>query len=111
MDHDLAVGGAALYESLADPADSVELSALVLEAARIKDRLDRLDHLISGEEELWARLVAARGCDDAVLEVKIDGAMTEARQLATVFRQMLAEVARRRGQEGGTGGYDPLDDL
>ncbi|MFE3060684.1 hypothetical protein [Nocardia sp. NPDC059239] len=111
MDHDLASGGAALYESLSDPGDSAELSALILEAARIKDRLDRLDRLISGEEELWAYLVTARGGDDTVLEVSINNAMTEARQTATVFRQMLAEIARRRGQEGGTGEHDPLDDL
>ncbi|MFE3059113.1 hypothetical protein [Nocardia sp. NPDC059239] len=111
MDHDLAPGGAELFESLSDPADSAELSALVLEAARIKDRLDRLDRLIRGEEELWARLVTARGGDDAVLEVKIDSALTEARQQATVFRQMLTDIGRQRSQAGGAGGYDPLDDL
>ncbi|WP_306357444.1 MULTISPECIES: hypothetical protein [unclassified Nocardia] len=111
MDTDFAAGGALLAESLGTEGDSAELSALIVEAARIKDRLDRLDRLISGEDELWARLVTARGGDDTVLEVRIDSALTEARQLATVFRQMLAEIARRRGQEGGTGGYDPLDDL
>lgn len=111
MDHELAPNGAALYESLTDPADTPELSALVLEAARIKDRLDRLDAIITGEEESWARLVTARGGDDTVLEVRIDSAMTEARQLATVFRQMLESIARRRSEDGGTGGYDPLDNL
>ncbi|MGV9666945.1 hypothetical protein [Nocardia niigatensis] len=111
MDLDLGPGAAALYESLSDPTDTPELSALVLEAARIKHRLDRLDRLISGDEELWAYLVTAKGGDEAVLEVRIDNAMTEARQQATVFRQMLAEIVRRRGQNNGAGEYDPLDDL
>ncbi|MGW4125471.1 hypothetical protein [Nocardia sp. NPDC004711] len=98
MDHDLASGGAALFESLSETGDSAELSALILEAARIKDRLDGL---VRGEEELWARLVTARGGDDAVLEVKIDSALTEARQQATVFRQMLTDIGRQRSQGNG----------
>ncbi|WP_067573682.1 hypothetical protein [Nocardia acidivorans] len=111
MDPELDPAAAALLESLSEPTDSAELAALVLEAARIKGRLDRLDRLISGDEELWARLVTARGGDDTVLEVRIDSTLTEARQQATVFRQMLAEIVRRRGEDSGTGGYDPLDDL
>ncbi|MFE3196253.1 hypothetical protein ACFXHA_45160 [Nocardia sp. NPDC059240] len=55
--------------------------------------------------------MTARGGDDTVLEVRIDSTLTEARQQATVFRQMLAEIGRRRGHEGGASGYDPLDDL
>jgi hypothetical protein len=101
---------AALFEALSEPDDSAEMAALVTEATRIKDRLDQLDRVIGGEADLWLRLVPARG-DDTVLEIRIDSALTEARQLATVFRQMLAEIKRRRADDGGSGGYDPLDDL
>ncbi len=87
-----------------------ELTALIVEAARIKDRLDRLHLVLTGDEELWMRLVPSRG-DAEVLEVRVDGAAQESRQLATVFRQMLAEVQRRRSDGGNADEYDPLDDL
>ncbi|WP_232323095.1 hypothetical protein [Hoyosella altamirensis] len=108
---EFADGGQELFESLSTPADSFEMTALITEAARIKDRLDRLHRTISGDEDVWFRLVPARG-DGDVLEVRVDSALTEARQLATVFRQMLAEIKKRRDDDGGNPDeYDPLDDL
>jgi hypothetical protein len=97
-----------LFENLSETGDSAEMVALITEACRIKRRLDQLDRLIGGDDELWMRLITARGGDEAVLEVKIDSALSEARQLATVFRQMLAEVARRRREDGKPDDDDPL---
>ncbi|NKW36568.1 hypothetical protein GS935_05985 [Rhodococcus hoagii] len=109
-DDQLGRGGQKLYEELALESDPYELTALIVEAARIKDRLDRLHLVLTGDEELWMRLVPSRG-DAEVLEVRVDGAAQESRQLATVFRQMLAEVQRRRSDGGNADEYDPLDDL
>lgn len=96
--------GRELFDSLHSPSDPPALTALGVEAARIVDRLDRLDALISGDVDCWARLVEAR---DEVLEVRIDSAMQEARQQAGVLRQLLAEIHRRK--EPATDGDE--DDL
>ncbi len=41
-DDQLGPGGQKLYDELALESDPYELTALIVEAARIKDRLDRL---------------------------------------------------------------------
>jgi len=110
MDDELGTGGQRLYEELALESDSYELTALIVEACRIKDRLDFLHRILTGDEDLWLRLVPTRG-NTEVLEIRVDSAAQESRQLATVFRQMLAEVKRRRADDGDSGEYDPLDDL
>ncbi|MGF7125023.1 hypothetical protein [Rhodococcus sp. BE178] len=108
MDDELGDGGAKIFDQLATPTDPYELTALIVEAGRIKDRLDQLHRLMTGEEELWMRLVPTRG-DSEVLEIRIESAAQEARQLATVFRQMLADIERRRGDSGDSGEADALD--
>ncbi|OZC62763.1 hypothetical protein CH276_14180 [Rhodococcus sp. 06-470-2] len=103
-------GGQELLEELAVDGDSYEMTALITEVCRIKDRLDRLHRVLTGDDDLWMRLIPSRG-DAEVLEIRIDSAAQESRQLATVFRQMLAEVKRRRAENGDAADYDPLDDL
>lgn len=111
MDDELGPGGRQLFGDLAVATDPFELTALIVEAARIKDRLDHLHHLMTGDEELWLRLVPSRG-DSRVLEIRVDSAAQEARQLATVFRQMLADIERRRiGDSDSDGGEQERDDL
>lgn len=102
--------GRRLAESLTEDDDPAELLAMIEEAGRIKDRLDRLDALASGERDVWLHLTELR--ESGEYKVSIDQPLQEARQLATVFRQMLAEIARRREKPGGVGGDgDVLDDL
>lgn len=114
MDDDLREGGQQLFDELSLATDSYELTALIVEAARIKDRLDHLNRVLAGDEGLWLRLVPSRG-DSEVLEIRVDSAAQEARQLATVFRQMLADIERRRISDGdseGSGkGGDDLEGL
>lgn len=84
--------------------------ALITEACRIKDRLDKLNALLSGDIDRWSTLVELfEGSAELVLQ--INGAAVEARQSATVFRQMLAEVARRRKEGDQEHDDDPLADL
>lgn len=106
---DLGTAGRRLFDSLHDDTDPYSLTVMVVEACRIKDRLDQLDRILSGEEELWLRLVASRG-EAEVLEIRCDSALQESRQLATVLRQLLAEI-RRLKDASDSGEYDPLDDL
>lgn len=108
MDESLAAAGQKLFDELAQDDDPFELTALILEAARMKDRLDALHRILTGEDDLWVRLVPSRGSTE-VLEIRVDGAAQESRQLATVFRQTLADIERRRsgdGDSGGKGGDD-----
>lgn len=103
--------GQLLAESLTEDDDPAELLAMIEEAGRIKDRLDRLDALASGERDVWMTLTELRD-GGGEYKVSIDQPLQEARQLATVFRQMLAEIARRREKPGGGGGDgDVLNDL
>lgn len=102
--------GQRLAEALAEDDDSAELLAMIEEAGRIKDRLDRLDALASGDRDVWLHLTELR--ESGEYKISIDQPLQEARQLATVFRQMLAEIARRRERPGGgVGDGDVLNDL
>ncbi|WP_238529320.1 hypothetical protein [Dietzia alimentaria] len=104
-------GGARLRQALALDDDPADLTALIEEASRTKDRLDQLDAILRGDTDMWAQLTEGRS--GKVLEIKVDSVMQEARQLTTVFRQTLAEIRRRRDGTGTLGGKlgNILDDL
>lgn len=85
------------------------MAALITEAARHKDRLDLLNLTLSGDDNVWMELVESRSGE--ALEIRIDSAAQEARQLATVFRQTLVEIQRRRGVSEPAGEADPLEGL
>lgn len=65
---------------------------LLIEAGRIADRLDDLDKIIAGKgvlDLLRFRLVDLEG---RVAEVKFDGVLAEARQQASAFKALLAQL-------------------
>lgn len=65
---------------------------LIVEAARIADRLDDLDEVIAGKgvlQLLRFRLVDNEG---RVAEVKFDGVLAEARQQANALKGILAQL-------------------
>lgn len=107
----LGDGGSRLWDDLTDahdldPAQLVQLE----EACRLKDRLDQLDRILRGDGDVWVAITEDRQGD---LSLKVDGVLVEARQQATVFKQMLAALRlpdgatgkrpQRRG--GGRGAY------
>lgn len=96
--HSLGARGSALWDALmgrsgggdqAAPVDSAR-AVLVGEAARLSDRLDRLDQLLSGEIESWVRLRLRD--DGGDVEVVIDSAAVEARLTANTLRQLIAQL-------------------
>lgn len=101
---DFDARGQQLFDSLHEPTDDAAVTALEVEAARIVDRLDRLDRLVSGDVAHWARLAMGR---DGVIEVRLDAALPEARQQANVLRQLLVEIHRRKSP-GPQGDDDDL---
>lgn len=100
-------GGEALKASLEAPGDDAATRALIVEACRAKDRLDRLNRISSGDEDVWCRIFTGEG----ELVLKLDTAVSEQRQLTTVFRQLLSEIQRRQGDRSSEGEADPLADL
>lgn len=101
-DSDVPVGFGARAQSVRDGlasgiSDPASL-ALIDEAARIADRLDNLDSIIAGRgvlELMRFRVGDIFDRDDEVrirVDVKFDSVLAEARQQASVFRQILTTL-------------------
>lgn len=88
-------GGRLLWEGMQDPRDPEDVRALVVEMCRLKDRLDRLHRLASEDGVEWARLVPVIE-SDGELVLRISDVLREQRQTEIVFKQLTAEVSRRR---------------
>lgn len=87
----LGVGGAAFWVEIAaehdlDPAQRLQLT----EVCRAKDRLDKLDRLLSGEVETWVLLT--HRLQTADYELKIDAALSQANATANLMKQLLAAM-------------------
>jgi hypothetical protein len=97
---DLGERGQRLYDAYASRVDDAGL-VLLEEAARIADRLDKLDALLRGEADVWCRLVHDLRTED--YELRIDSALVEARQQAAVLRQLLVSLTPSKGPDDGDG--------
>ena len=89
-------GGRDLWEHMNDPRDPADVTALVVEACRVKDRLDRLHRMSTRDDREWGRLLPTEMEGEFVL--KIGDVLREQRQTETVFKQLIAEIARRRSE-------------
>lgn len=87
--------GQRLLEALSRPGEPFAIGVMVTEAARIADRLERLDALLSGERSAWMQVKLGR---DGSAEIKVDNALQEARSQATALRGLLAEIWRQRAK-------------
>jgi hypothetical protein len=87
----LAAGGRALWRAIAETNDlDTAQQVQLLEACRAKDRLDRLDELLRGDVDTWARLVHRLNTED--YELKIDAALSQANTTANLMKQLLAAL-------------------
>lgn len=86
--------GLSLWEAMA--TGDVPRDALVLEAARLADRLDELDNIIQGKGvlNLMQFRLHMEGSEDGEynVEVKFQHVFSEARQQATAFAGILAKL-------------------
>lgn len=88
-------GGRELWDGMSDSRDPSDVVALVVETCRVKDRLDRLHRLASRDDHEWGRIIPHQDSDtEFVLE--ISNVLREQRQTEVVFKQLVAEVSRRR---------------
>jgi hypothetical protein len=85
--------GQRLLSELSAPGDDYSLQLLVSRAAKTADWLERLDALLAGDEDAWLRVRLSR---DDVVEVRVDNALSEARQQTTVLRHLLGAIHQRR---------------
>ncbi|UKA59171.1 hypothetical protein [Arthrobacter sp. FW306-2-2C-D06B] len=87
--------GLSIWEAMA--TQDVPRNALVLEAARLADRLDELDNIIQGKGVLnlmQFRLDMESGEDGEYnVEVKFQNVFSEARQQAIAFSTILSKLA------------------
>jgi hypothetical protein len=83
--------GRALWDDTEKAVRGERGRVLLLEACRIADRLDGLHALLTGDAADWLEVVEAKGTADAV-EVRIDAALTEARQQAGALRSILTSL-------------------
>ena len=95
--------GRRLIAEMARDGDPFSITLLIKQAARVADRLDVLDRLISGRTETWlaldlGRVVVGEGDQPArvVVEASIDKPVLEERQQTTMLRHLLAEIHRQR---------------
>lgn len=84
------------YEVLVDGQRGL---VLLEEAARLADRLDKLDDLLRGDASVWAKLVHDLRTED--YELRIDSALVEARQQQGVLRQILTSLPLKGVVDGG----------
>ncbi|MGM7776124.1 hypothetical protein ACSVHC_08915 [Arthrobacter sp. KNU-44] len=89
--------GLALWAAMS--GNDVARNALVLECARLADRLDELDNIIQGKGVLnlmQFRVIDSLVSDDSLdinVEVKFQNVFSEARQQATALAIILAKLA------------------
>lgn len=87
----LGPGGLKLWRAIHGANDLDELQIVQLtEACRLKDRLDKLDQLLRGDIDTWARLTHRLRTED--YELKIDDAAKLANAMANQMKQLLAAL-------------------
>lgn len=88
-------GGRELFDGLHDDRDPADVCALVVEACRVQDRLDRLHRLSSRDDDTWGRILPSQD-NPGEYVLRLGPLLQEQRQTEVVFKQLLAEIARRR---------------
>lgn len=86
-------------------------SVLVVEACRIADRLDKLDELLRGDTDVWARIEDDYTGSGKVIKLVFDDALAEARQQANALRQIVTSLKLGVASAAKPEGRSVLDDL
>ncbi|MEV0726016.1 hypothetical protein AB0I37_24960 [Micromonospora purpureochromogenes] len=83
--------------------------ALLEEACRLADRLDRLDAILAGDRGEWMRFQVSE--DGADVTVTLDKALAEARQQAVALKQLVGELRQGGAVDKPATGGSVLDQL
>jgi hypothetical protein len=90
-------GGRELFAGLQDDRDPADVQSLVIELCRIKDRLDRLHRMSSRDDTEWGRVIPVMDSDTEFV-LQVGGVLREQRQTEVVYKQLMAEISRRRSE-------------
>lgn len=86
--------GKRLVKELSHDDDTYSIKVLIARAGETAGWLERLDAIINGDQREWLRLIV----HDDTVEVHVDNAIREARQLQTELRHLLAEIFKQRAK-------------
>lgn len=105
----LGSGGRQLWRDVAKDHELNRVQLVQLhEACRMKDRCDKLDEILRGEVDTWARIVPLEA--EGEFKVQIAGALDRANATANSMKQLLAalrlpdDVTGKRPQQRGPRG-------
>ncbi|WP_431231517.1 hypothetical protein ACQ856_18315 [Mycolicibacterium psychrotolerans] len=89
---------AKIRAELGSDRDPVGTAILVRQAARVAERLENIDALLSGDAKAWLRFGIPRdlGGGRMVVELHVTDLVKEERQQTGALRTLLAEVHRQR---------------
>ncbi|WP_244275072.1 hypothetical protein [Mycobacterium europaeum] len=82
-----------MTQELSRRGDPFSIRLLIERAAHTADWLEKCTELLNGKRSAWMHVRVNR---DQVLEVRIDNALREARQLTVELRHLMAEIHRQR---------------
>lgn len=96
----LGPGGKAMWQDLTKGREyDAAWAALIEEACRMKDRLDKMHRLISGDISSWARIEQPDNAEGRYLLLIFDDAVAEARQQANALRQIITSLKLGQANE------------
>lgn len=106
----LSAGGRELWDAVLEShtLDAVQVVQLT-EACRLKDRLDKLDLVLRGDVDVWARLTHRTRTED--YELHIDDAFAKSVSGSNQMKQLLAalrlpdEAGKKPQRRGARGAY------
>lgn len=90
---------AQIRDKLARDGDAVGLTVMIRQAARVADRIERIDAVLSGDADAWIRVGIPRSDDKRgriVVEVHVADLVKEERQQTALLRTLLSEIHRQR---------------
>lgn len=106
MTSELGERGQALWAELVTDQTPLDEKALVTEACRIADRLERLDQILRGDLDTWLEI--STSFDGRTIYVTMGNTLSEARQHALVLKALLAEIRVLAGNRPASKGVSGL---
>ena len=95
--------GQRLSQALSQPNDPYELTILIEEAGQVKDLIDSLRPIITGDREAWLKVnIGAK-----TVEVVVTNPLVQYRQFTEQLRKLLSTISAARGQTAGTPNVGP----
>lgn len=84
---------------------------LIGEACRLVDRLEKLDGLLRGDVDQWAKIVDEYKGRDREVYLDIDASLTEARQMQTALLGVLTKLGLGKSESAKKAGPTVADQL